>query len=114
MFKMNKNTLDNIHVIFFAIVTVGIFAFLYLFNSYVQNQNLQVSFAKEQLQIQKETYIKSLFAEYKNNIDSCRLEATTQKKDEQFIKENCIDVINKSLLGENLRSWSREDLLITK
>lgn len=66
------------------------------------------------MRIQKETYIKSLFAEYKNNVDSCRKEAQDQKKDDKFIKENCIDVINSSLLGQALTNWGREDLLITK
>ena len=69
---------------------------------------------QEQLKIQKETHIIGLYSEYKNNIDGCKREAATQKKDEQFIKENCVDVINASLLGESLKGWGKENLLITK
>lgn len=99
---------------FKPLIVISIAVFLVLFYWFLQNQTQQVSVLQEQIKIQKETHILSLYSEYKNNIDGCRREAATQKKDEQFIKENCIDVINASLLGESLKGWGRENLLITK
>ena len=97
---------------FKPIIVVSIALFLVLFYWFLQNQNQQISTQREQLKIQKETHILGLFSEYKNNIDGCKGEAITQKKDQQFIKENCIDVLNSSLLGESLRGWGKESLLI--
>lgn len=99
---------------FRPLIVIGIAVFLALFYWFLQNQTQQIAALQEQLKIQKETHILGLYSEYKNNIDGCKREAATQKKDEQFIKENCIDVINASLLGESLKGWGKENLLITK
>lgn len=99
---------------FKPLIVIGIAVFLALFYWFLQNQSQQISVLQEQIKIQKETHTLSLYSEYKNNIDGCKREAATQKKDEQFIKANCIDVINASLLGESLKGWGKENLLITK
>lgn len=99
---------------FRPLIIISIAVFLGLFYWFLQNQIQQVSVLQEQIKIQKETHILGLYSEYKNNIDGCKREAATQKKDDKFIKENCIDVINVSLLGESLKGWGKENLLITK
>jgi len=99
---------------FKPLIVVSIVIFLGLFYGFLKNQSQQIAVLQEQLKIQKETHILSLYSGYKNNIDGCKREAATQKKDEKFIKENCIDVINASLLGELLKGWGKENLLIKK
>lgn len=99
---------------FRPLIIISIAVFLGLSYWFLQNQTQQISVLQEQIKIQKETHIIGLYSEYKNNIDGCKREAASQKKDDQFIKKNCIDVINASLLGESLKGWGKENLLITK
>lgn len=97
--------------LFIAVAAVVIVFLSYLF---VQNQKEQISLLEEQTKIQREAHILNIFAEYQANINSCRQEALAQKKDEEFIQANCIEVINSSMIGDLLTEWDRSDLLITK
>ena len=94
-----------------ALVSIAGFAsaFVLFTLAKVQENNL----IKDQLRIQKESHILGIYSAYKNNMDSCRAEATKKKKDEEFIKATCIEAINGSMLGESLKSWGKADLLTT-
>lgn len=70
--------------------------------------------SKQQLKISKERHIESLYSTYKSNIDTCREAARNAKKDENFIQENCIKPVNDSIVGQWLKEWGREDLLVTE
>jgi len=95
-------------------ITVAAVVVVFLSYLFVQNQKEQISLLEEQTRIQREAHILNIFAEYQANINSCRQEALTQKKDEEFIQANCIEVINSSMIGDLLTEWGRSDLLITK
>jgi|SRR6185503_17790747 len=102
----------TINFLYKFLLLISIFAFLGLFFAFILMQSRQDEVAKEQLKIQKETHILSLYSTYKSNIDGCKQEAIAQKKDEEFIQANCIEVINSSMLGKLLKEWGQEDLLI--
>ncbi|MBU1327285.1 hypothetical protein KKB64_05135 [Patescibacteria group bacterium] len=85
--------------------------------SFVQNlQETQKNYEVNQqdFKINKERHIEALYSTYKDNIDTCRKAARDAYKDEQFIQENCIAPVNKSIIGQWLKDWGREDLLIVK
>lgn len=100
--------------IYKTFLIVGVIGFLFFAFLFTQNQSMQISLTREQAKVQKEEHLLTLYAEYKNNIDNCRQAALSQGKDEDFIRINCIEVINSSLIGELLKGWNREALLITK
>lgn len=100
--------------IFKASLIIGVAGFLLFSYIFTTNQSSQLSLIEEQTKIQREAHILNLYAEYRNNIDNCRQDALSQDKNEEFIKVNCLDVINSSLIGDLLREWGKENLLITK
>lgn len=65
----------------------------------------------DQLKIQKEQHILGVYSAYKNNIDACTAAAKQANKDDQFIKTNCTDQINSSLVGQYLKEWGYSNLL---
>lgn len=92
-------------MVYRLVLTFGLIAItLLLLLTYLQQ--------KEQLRIQKEQHILSLYSSYKNNIDTCTSLATQAGKDMQFIKDNCINEINSSLVGKALTEWGQSNLLI--
>lgn len=100
--------------IFKVALIIGVAGFLFFSYLFITDQTSQLSLIKEQTKIQREAHILNLYAEYRSNIDNCRQDALSQDKDEEFIKANCLDVINSSLIGDLLREWGKADLLITK
>lgn len=100
--------------LFKIILTVGLgILILVVFLIYdTQLQTLGVD--KQQLKINKERHIEALYSTYKNNIDTCKKVASDASKDAQFIQDNCIKPVNNSIVGQWLKEWGREDLLITK
>lgn len=105
--------------LFKAVVIIGIVLLtlgLYLINDSltetlaVNRQMLEDS--KQQVKINKERHIESLYSTYKSNIDSCKDAARNAKMDENFIQENCVKPVNDSIVGKWLQEWGREDLLV--
>lgn len=100
--------------LFFVALIVIALGFMYLYRFDLKTQAKQNELVTEQLKIQKEGHILSLYSAYKGNMDSCKAEAQKAKKEDEFIKANCIEAINSSVLGQSLKEWGKESLLITK
>jgi len=96
------------------IVLVQVTLFLVIFAIYTKTQFDHGKILKDQSKVQKEAHMLTLYGEYLSNVNGCRFEAEEQGKDQKFIQENCIELINNSLLGNFLISWGYEDLLIKK
>lgn len=107
--------------LFKAIVIIGIVLLtmgLYLINDSLTNtlavNRQMLEDSKQQVKINKERHIEALYSTYKSNVDTCKEAASQAKKDESFVKENCIKPVNNSIVGQWLKEWGREDLLVTK
>lgn len=98
-------------VVLLGLVT-GLVALLAFVVNDTQTQLLGVE--EQQLKVNKEQHIEYLYSTYRSNINSCKELAKEEGKDEAFIKENCITPVNNSIIGQWLKEWGRDDLLITE
>lgn len=76
-------------------------------------QREMVTIQKEQLDLAKDAYLDGVYATYKGNIDTCKEAAKQAKKGQEFIEENCIKPVNDSIVGQALKKWGRNDLLVS-
>lgn len=66
----------------------------------------------KELTIQTEAHVDSLYSTYQANIQSCEASAREAKKDDKFIRENCVRPINDSPIADWLKDWGYENLLV--
>lgn len=82
--------------------------------SYFQYANLELK--RKEIRIEQESYISTLITSYKSEVQACKTAAVNSKPEDlnTFIKENCLDPINKSRVADLLRSWGKENVLETE
>ncbi|PJA02234.1 hypothetical protein COX73_01850 [bacterium (Candidatus Gribaldobacteria) CG_4_10_14_0_2_um_filter_36_18] len=93
--------------IFTIIGLVSIYSLITLVNIKEQELDLQ----KKQAAVTEEEHIDKLFSIYQNNIATCAAQAQKNKKDKDYIMENCIKPINDSIIAQWLVERGYGDLL---
>ncbi len=70
-----------------------------------------VGIEEKKLSIEQEKHIDNLFSIYQENMSICKKNATEQGKNNDYIKENCINVINDSIIANWLKDRGYGNLI---
>ncbi|OGI25779.1 MAG: hypothetical protein A3J76_00965 [Candidatus Moranbacteria bacterium RBG_13_45_13] len=66
---------------------------------------------KKKLSIEEEKHIDNLYSIYQENMSTCKKNAIDQGKDESYVKENCVAVINNSVIANWLKDRGYGNLI---
>ncbi len=81
----------------------------------LQNQgkinSKMVEIEEKKLVIEQEKHIDNLYSIYQENMSVCKKNATEQGKNESYIKENCVNVINNSIIANWLKDRGYGNLI---
>ncbi|MFW5885319.1 MAG: hypothetical protein ACOCUF_03785 [Patescibacteria group bacterium] len=101
-----------VFLVFLIVLALSWIAFALVYQNVLRSERLSVE--QERLEIEKEQHIDNLYSIYKQNLLNCKKEAISSKKDETYIKENCIEPINNSIIANWLKNRGYEHLIKTE
>lgn len=95
-----------------AILLVGSLFWIGLSLSKQEKINAEMFAMQKKIQtIEEQKHIDNLYTIYQENMSGCKKEALAQNKKDDYIKENCINVINESIIAKWLKEWGYNDLI---
>ena len=98
--------------LFFALLfTIGLFWIALDLHNQGQINAKMLAIEEKSLSIEEEKHIDNLYSIYQENMNICKQNALEQKKDNEYIKENCINVINNSIIANWLKERGYGDLI---
>ena len=97
-------TNNSYKILFLVLFLITLWVFLGFYNK-------NISIKEKELQIKEETYISTLLDQYNRDLQGC---FAAVEKSKTLTRNQCIESINKSRVGNLIKSWGYSDLLSQK
>ena len=103
--------MNKINAFLGLLVACGLFWIGFALQSQGRINAKMVEIEEKKLAIEQEKHIDYLYTVYQDNMSGCKKNASDQGKDEKYIKEKCVDVINNSIIANWLKDRGYSDLI---